>query len=309
MNTQKPEMLSKLGILDSQEFEIRPEEVDLKTVLEAWQIATERLQKTHESLRGEVVRLSDELEEKNRQLARKNRLADLGQMASHVAHEVRNNLMPMTLYFSLLRRHLKGDEGSLKILSKMAAGLTSLEATVNDLLHFTSDREPTLSTFFLAELCHQIKDSLLPQFEAQGIQVEIDISENFQVEADRDMLRRAILNLVLNGIDVMPNGGRLAITAWEKNNIWGLAIADSGKGVSQESQANIFEPFYSTKSNGTGLGLAIVARTVEVHHGTVTVDNCPDGGAAFTLSFPRKLDFGRQTTEQVGEETKIPLVA
>ena len=79
---------------------------DLETILEAWQEATMRLQSTHESLRYEVSRLTDELEVKNRELARKNRLADLGQMASHVAHEVRNSLVPMTLYLSLLRRRL-----------------------------------------------------------------------------------------------------------------------------------------------------------------------------------------------------------
>ena len=82
---------------------------------------------------------------KNRELARKNRLADLGQMASHVAHEVRNNLVPVTLYLSLLRRRIAGDPGSLEVLDKIAAGFTALDAMVNDLLHFTSDRDPQLA--------------------------------------------------------------------------------------------------------------------------------------------------------------------
>ena len=81
---------------------------ELETILAAWHEATERLQRTHEALRGEVARLSDELEAKNRELARRNRLADLGQMASHVAHEVRNSLLPMKLYLSLLRRQTAG---------------------------------------------------------------------------------------------------------------------------------------------------------------------------------------------------------
>jgi len=77
----------------------------LADVADAWQLATDRLQKTHETLRDEVRRLTDELEVKNRELARQNRLADLGQMAAHVAHEVRNSLAPVTLYLSLLRRN------------------------------------------------------------------------------------------------------------------------------------------------------------------------------------------------------------
>ena len=111
-------------------------------ILTAWNEATDRLQHTHEALAAEVRRLSDELDVKNQQLARKNRLADLGQMAAHVAHEVRNSLVPMKLYLSLLRRRIDDDQGSLDILDKVTSGLTGLEATVGDLLHFSSQRDP-----------------------------------------------------------------------------------------------------------------------------------------------------------------------
>ena len=120
---------------------------DLTTVLAAWNTATVRLQETHEALRSEVRRLTDELEVKNRELARKNRLADLGQMASHIAHEVRNNLVPVTLYLSLLRRRLSDDSGSLDILDKVGAGCIAMDATVNDLLNFTSENNPQLRSF------------------------------------------------------------------------------------------------------------------------------------------------------------------
>src|SRR5271163_3476886 len=89
---------------------------DLQTVLAAWHGATLRLEQTHAALRAEVCRLTDELEIKNRELARKNRLADLGQMASHIAHEVRNNLVPVSLYMSLLRRRVSSDGLSLEAL-------------------------------------------------------------------------------------------------------------------------------------------------------------------------------------------------
>ena len=99
---------------------------DLQTVLAAWNAATARLEQTHEALREEVQRLTDELEIKNRELARKNRLADLGQMAAHVAHEVRNNLVPVTLYLSLLRRRIAGDAESLEIVDKIESGFTAV---------------------------------------------------------------------------------------------------------------------------------------------------------------------------------------
>src|ERR1051325_8905344 len=92
---------------------------DLQAGLAAWHVATVRLEQTHEALRCEVRRLTDELELKNRELARKNRLADLGQMASHVAHEVRNSLVPMKLYLSLLKRRIDVDRGSVDVLDKV----------------------------------------------------------------------------------------------------------------------------------------------------------------------------------------------
>jgi signal transduction histidine kinase len=261
-------------------------EVDLQAILLAWNQATDRLQETHETLRAEVRRLSDELEAKNRELARKNRLADLGQMASHVAHEVRNSLVPMKLYLSLLRRRISEDAGSVDVLDKVTSGFTALEATVSDLLHFSSDREPQRLAFPVGELLDEVCRLLAPQLDAQGIHLTIDCPAQVAIRADRDMLRRAVLNLVLNALDAMPDGGRLDITACPTSAGIDLEVADSGPGVADELRDRLFEPFFTTKSSGTGLGLAIVERIAAAHAGAVDVANCPDGGAAFTLSIP-----------------------
>ncbi len=263
-------------------------EVDLETVLDAWHTATLRLERTHETLCGEVARLTKELEIKNRELARKNRLADLGQMASHVAHEVRNNLVPVSLYMSLLRRRLSDDSGSQDILAKIEAGFTALDATVNDLLSFTAHRQPQWQAFVVGDLVHEVCESLKPQLEAQLIDVDIDVPPNTLLTADREMFRRAVLNLVLNAIDAMPGGGTLVITSYDSARGFELEVADSGPGLSDEVQRRAFEPFYSTKQNGTGLGLAIVYHVAEAHGGTVTAMNCPEGGAAFTIKLPRR---------------------
>jgi len=279
----------------------------LETVLAAWHDATVRLEQTHGALREEVRRLTDELEIKNRELARKNRLADLGQMASHIAHEVRNNLVPVTLYLSLLRRRLLGDQrsgeqdggdqdggnqdggdqGSLKVMDKIAAGLTAMDATVNDLLHFTSDREPRLQTFSLRKLVNEVCASLTPQLSAQSIETAIDVADDRYLTADQDMLRRAVLNLVLNAVDAMPGGGELEITSSAVSSGIELEIADSGPGLSDEVKARAFEPFFTTKQGGTGLGLAIVCRIAEAHGGQLTAANCSQGGAAFTIRIPQ----------------------
>jgi signal transduction histidine kinase len=262
---------------------------ELEIVLEAWQEATVRLEHTHAALREEVRRLSDELEIKNRELARKNRLADLGQIASHIAHEVRNNLVPVSLYLSLLRRRLSDDSGSLDVLEKVSGGVSALDCTVNDLLHFTADRDPQWGRVNVRELVSDVCQSLAPQFEAQSIEVVANLPEQANISADRDMFRRAVLNIALNALDAMPEGGELVFTACSGHDGFELEIADSGPGLNEEAARRAFEPFYSTKSTGTGLGLAIVERIAEAHGGWAAVANCPEGGAAFTIRIPQRV--------------------
>jgi signal transduction histidine kinase len=259
---------------------------DLPTVLAAWHTATLRLEQTHAALREEVGHLTAELEVKNRELARKNRLADLGQMASHVAHEVRNNLVPVTLYLSLLRRRVSHDQGSVDIVDKIAAGFTAMDVMVHDLLHFTSDRDPRRQAFPLKKLVDDVRTSLAPQFAAQGIEAAVEVPEGLCVAADREMLRRAVLNLVLNALDAMPDGGAIRIGAAAMRDAVELEIADSGPGLSDDVMPRVFEPFFTTKQAGTGLGLAIVARIAEAHGGSVTAANRAEGGAAFTMRIP-----------------------
>ncbi|MBM4087921.1 MAG: sensor histidine kinase [Planctomycetes bacterium] len=261
-------------------------DTELQAVLAAWHSATDRLQQTHETLRREVKRLTDELEIKNRELARKNRLADLGQMASHVAHEVRNSLVPLTLYLSLLRRSVQGSPPTLAVLDKIDAGFSALQSIVGDLLQFAAHRDPAWQAFALQSLARDVCESVQPQLAAQGILTELDVPERLTVWADRDMLRRALLNLVLNALDAMPHGGELTITGTDGPFGIELEVADSGPGIAEGCGARLFEPFFTTKQDGTGLGLVIVERIAEMHGGQVLVCNCPQGGAAFTIAIP-----------------------
>ena len=180
--------------------------------------------------------LTRELEVKNRELARKNRLADLGQMASHVAHEVRNNLVPVTLYLSLLRRRISGDSGSRDILDKITAGFTALDVMVNDLLHFTSDRDPHVQTFSIARTGRRRVFGAGPAIVGPGGRCgQSTCPPSLWLTADRDMLRRAVLNMVLNAMDAMPEGGTLTITACATPRGVELEIADTGPGLPRRS--------------------------------------------------------------------------
>ncbi|MBC7856611.1 MAG: HAMP domain-containing histidine kinase [Pirellulaceae bacterium] len=267
-------------------MENRIADADMQTILSAWNDATDRLRQTHETLRDEVRRLTDELEIKNRELARKNRLADLGQMASHVAHEVRNSLVPMKLYLSLLNRRLSDDAGSQDIFEKISAGFVALEATVSDLLNFSAERDPQRRPVDVELLLNEVFETFAPQLDAQSIVTHIDVDPEALIIADPDMLRRAIVNLVLNALDVMPGGGELVMTACQTRRGLEIEVADSGPGIISGALPRLFEPFFTTKGAGTGLGLAIVERIAAAHGGIVYAANCPEGGAAFTLCLP-----------------------
>lgn len=279
---------------------------NLETVLAVWHNATVRLEETHNALRGEVRRLTDELEEKNRQLARKNRLADLGQIASHVAHEVRNSLVSVTLHLSLLRRQLVEDADKLRIVDRIGGDLTALDATVKDLLSFSSQGQPHLEPVEPRRLIEEVFESLRPQMDAQHIETTIEVgsevgsevggepsNENttpIMLDADPELLRRVIINLTLNALDAMIDGGRLVARVGRSlSGGVDLTFVDSGGGLSDDVLRRLFEPFFTTKGAGTGLGLAIVYHVVEHHGGTVTAANAAGGGAQFSLHFPHRL--------------------
>lgn len=264
-----------------------PADADWGTILEAWHAATLRLERTHQALQAEVRRLTAELERKNRELERKDRLADLGHMAAHIAHEIRNSLVPVALYLSLLERRI-ADPASREILQKVTAAIRSAETTVTDLLQFAADREPQETLFSVADLVGEVLRNLDLQAAAQHISIRSDISPSLFAWADREWMRRIILNLVLNALDAMPQGGALSITARaQRDELW-LSVRDTGPGLSEEAMQRAFEPFFTTKTNGTGLGLAVVERLVELHRGSIAASNDPVGGAVFTIRFPHR---------------------
>jgi signal transduction histidine kinase len=264
-----------------------PEPADLERILAAWQEATDRLQRTHESLQAEVKRLTDELEQKNRELSRKNRLADLGHFASHIAHEVRNGLAPLTLYVSSLQRRLAHDELAAGMLGKLQAGFLAVDALVHDLLHFTADRTPQQAPFAISELVGEVLDFVQPQLASQNVHASTSAEQACTLLADRSMIKRALLNLVLNALDVMPQGGTLEIRAVPTHEGLALEVEDSGPGVDPTVAERLFDPFVTTKSTGTGLGLAIVQRVAEAHGGQAGVQSGRWGGALFTLELPQ----------------------
>lgn len=267
-------------------------ELTLESILEIWQSTTARLEQTHLTLQAEVRRLTAELEEKNRQLAKKNRLADLGQMAGHVAHEVRNHLVPLTLYLSLLRRQQTGETPTpsssftgLQLLDKIDVNLTAMRTMAQDLLNFTANRQPQWTTFQLRGLVDELMEEIGSQCQAHGIALSSKILPNVMLSADIDMVRSALRNLLLNAVDALADGGTLAVEATADDQLLRIDVVDDGPGIPVEVQSRLFDPFFTTKATGTGLGLSIVERIMESHGGMVRVQPRNPHGTCFSLYF------------------------
>ena len=265
------------------------DDADLQTVLAAWHAATVRLERTHVTLQEEVRRLTDELEAKNRELARKNRLADLGQMAAHVAHEVRNTLVPVSLYLSLLRRRLLGRRPESRRAAEDRIGIPGPGRDRQRPAPFHLGPRSALRALRGRQTCST--KSAIPFIRSwrrrrSRFARKVGGRAHGDGRSRHDPPRPAQPRAQRRGRHA--RGGRLELAA-ERDGAsrrdWPSPTADPGS--ARRSCGRLFEPFVTTKPSGTGLGLTIVERIAEVHGGSVTAENAPGRGARFALRIPQ----------------------
>ena len=274
---------------------------DLHELIGAYNGITEKLQRSHETLQSEVQRLREQLAAKDEQLQRGKRLAALGEMAAGIAHEVRNPLGAIGLYAELIAADLEiaqGRPGGLAAAAgpvrearsnagKIGGAVRSLSAVVNDVLSFAQQAEPRRVPCDARALLAAAAEAARPELDAAGVQVRIR-SEGVTLDADPELVHRALLNLVRNAAEAMagsePGRPRVLTLAAGPGR---LRVVDTGPGIDPAAAERLFNPFFTTRGSGTGLGLAIVHRLVDAHGGAVSVADAPaPGGAAFTLCFP-----------------------
>jgi signal transduction histidine kinase len=267
------------------EVEIEKDERFLLHAFRTFSQAAASLEHSYGELRAEVERLRRELEEAHAKLRREQALAEV---AALLAHEVRNPLGSLELFVGLLAES-ELDEERREWVYRVQAGLRTLAATVNNVLHFHSLPAPARAPVNLGQLLEWARDFLLPL--ARQSRVVFSLQNHVAgvlFAADRHRLEQVLLNLVLNALHAMPGGGWVELGGREINGgrAVALTIADTGPGILPEHWAHIFEPGFSTRSASPGLGLAVCRKIVEQHGGTITAASPPGRGAIFTLTFP-----------------------
>ena len=260
-------------------------ERELGAIIAAYNDVTERLKRSHERLVTEVCLLRDQLDEKNRELARRERLAALGEMAAGVAHEIRNPLSGISLYASMLSRDLNDRPDCRRLAERISGGVKALDGIVGDILAFAG---PSQAETRAVRVDRAVEGALeLAEARRRDMDADVHVSPGLggrTVMADENQLERALLNVLLNAIDAAGEGGRVWIALHDAGpGMRGIEIADDGPGVDPSCTERIFNPFFTTKETGTGLGLAIVHRIVEAHGGRVEIASRPGGGAVFRL--------------------------
>ena len=236
-----------------------------------------------------TLRDLDSLESINTQLQVSERLAALGRITAGVAHEVKNPLNSMRLWLENLKESLpfETEGASLQAVQVLDKEIDRLDAVVKRFLDFTRPMDVHLEATQLAELLNEVLEVAKPQFQKSNIQLAqllpIDVP---QVYVDRALLKQAVLNLVLNAAEAMPNGGQLRLMLSRRGEMAEISVGDTGKGIPPENRQKIFQLFFTTRPGGSGIGLASAFRIVQLHNGSIDFTSEVGRGTTFRIELP-----------------------
>ena len=253
----------------------------------------EKERKGHVELRMAHQELSAyvrKLEESQEQLIQAEKLTSLGQLAASIAHEINNPLAGVLVYIQLLLKKVTGDafksEEALSYLSKMETEIGRCSRIIRNLLDFARQTEPMLRLVDVNQVIEQVLAMVSRQAQLQKVEVVREFSPSLpKVMADFGQLQQIFTNLALNGIQAMPEGGRLSVRSSAVDSEVRVDVQDTGCGISKEDMGKLFTPFFTTKvkGKGVGLGLAVVHGIIEKHKGRITVQSEVGKGTTFSV--------------------------
>ena len=239
---------------------------------------------------GLLIRLRDpEAQRKiGRELQTADRLAAISRISGGVAHEVKNPLSAILLHVEVARNKLqRGDSDVTPEMDIISREILRLDRVVRTFLDFTRPVELSLANVPMQHLMNEIVDLARPQANASKIQIETQIeTEGAEVRVDRDLIKQAILNVVVNAMQAMPGGGKLRFECVPAEDSVEIRIADTGPGIPEELREKIFRLYFTTRKEGSGIGLAMTFRIVQLHDGTIDFTSDPGKGTTFLIRLP-----------------------
>lgn len=235
-----------------------------------------------------LVQSRDAFDRVNREMIKQQSLAEVGKFSLMVAHEVKNPLSIIKSSLDILKKdhHLSSKN---TMVSYMEDEIRRLNQLIEDFLLFARPIKPTFRSVDLnAMLLSMVERFEIQQSKAPG-QIKLAVSSDLmEAKADRDLLTRALSNIIKNAYDAVGDSGWIEIRSFCQDNIWVVEVNDNGNGIEPSHLKKVFEPFFTTRSRGTGLGLAFTAQVVKVHGGDITAENRERGGSTFRVKLPVK---------------------
>lgn len=236
------------------------------------------------------------------QIEKAAKLASLGEVASGIAHEIKNPLTGISCAIQVLQSELSEDDSKKALIAEVLNQIKRLDRTVKDLLVFAKSKPLHLIPFKIYDVIEKTMFLVHTDAEKQNIIIETDINKDIpEIMMDPDQMQQVLLNLMINSLQAMPEGGELSISVSVKDykevgsnitmalrteKVLATKIQDTGEGISPEDMENIFKPFFTKKSKGTGLGLSISQKIVRGHGGEITCESSQGKGTLFIIYLP-----------------------
>jgi PAS domain S-box-containing protein len=260
----------------------------------------------HLSVRGEkigkivVFRDLTNVYKIQEEILRMDRLVSLGKLASGIAHELRNPLAGIKTTAQALGEEMSGDDSRREYLNRITKEIDRLNDLLKTFFSFAKPQNLNLVHCHIKDIINEIIPFLIKEIADKGIRfIETYHSQLPKVQVDKTQMHQVFLNLFLNAIQAMPNGGELKIEASPilstsvegfKQNFIKVVISDTGRGIPPHIVQKIFDPFFTTKPKGIGLGLSITYQIIKKHGGTVKVESQWEKGTSFIINLPEMLE-------------------
>jgi signal transduction histidine kinase len=259
---------------------------------------------------GALVTLHDleSVEQIESELELSRRMAAIGRLTAGVGHEVKNPINAIVVHLELLKNKLGGDHPpATRHLEVIDAEIHRLDRVVQTLVDFSRPVELRLQEQDLRKVIGDVLALADEELSTRNVKLEGHLPDHPLIaNVDADLLKQAAINVIQNGAQAMPNGGKLRVTLQEDRKMAVLRIADEGSGIPPEILEKIFDLYFTTKSGGSGIGLAMTYRILQLHHGSVDVQSTVGRGTEFSLRIPlAAAEWGRRHLQPANvEETK-----
>ncbi|MDI6728220.1 MAG: ATP-binding protein, partial [Thermodesulfovibrionales bacterium] len=240
------------------------------------------LAETFNKLSYELKLYKERMEESYKQMLRAEKLTALGRLSAGLAHEIRNPLTSIKVLFQTFKDNPALTKEDMEVVLSAAEQMDDL---LTRFLRFARSDEFNLTDVYINSIVKHVIKLTEFQLKDRSIGLSLELSKLPPIKADRTMIQQALLNLVLNAIEAMHDGGTLTISSKMENGSAVVGIGDTGSGIPEDIRDKIFDPFFTTKGDGTGLGLSIVYNIASLHNGEISFES-NGKGTIFTLKVP-----------------------